>query len=235
MAKASIREQQREATIEAIKAAARAHMKAEGTAAISLRAIARALDVTAPALYRYFTNRDDLITDLLLDAFNGMADAVVAAAAAQPRAAYAERLIAVTMEYRAWALQNPLDFQLIYGNPIPGYVAPPEITVPAARRPFDLVVGILSEALAAGALKPPMTVEQLPPSVTAFLQNLIGTDGYPELPIVLYISVVGWTRIHGMVMLELFENTQAVVGDTEAFYRHEVTRLCAEMSLFPKS
>jgi AcrR family transcriptional regulator len=224
-----------EATKDEIKAAARKQMKAEGTAAISLRGIARDIGMTAPALYRYFASREDLITDLLLDAFNAIADVMVAADAAQPRTDYAGRLIAVMMAYRAWGLEHPIDFQLIYGNPIPGYIAPSELTIPAARRPFDLVVGILSEAMAAGRFKPPLTIEELPPSVAAHLRALIGSDDYPELPMALYIGIVGWTRIHGMVTLELFENTQSVVSDTEAFYRYEVTKLCKEMNLTSKT
>lgn len=235
MAKTTLREQQRETTIEAIKALARAQMQANGTAGISLRGIARDLGVTAPALYRYFADRDDLITDLLLDAFNAVADTMIAAETVPPRDHYAERLTAVMLAYRRWALQYPTDFQLIYGNPIPGYVAPAEITVPAAARAFVPVVAVLSEASLAGVLVPPMRAEELPPVILAHIQQLIVAYSYPPLPVVLYLATLGWERIHGMVTLELFEQTEPLVGDTEAHYRYEVARLCAEMNLFPKT
>lgn len=234
MVKISQREQQRETTIEMIKSLARAQMKAEGTAAISLRGIARDMNVTAPALYRYFANRDDLITDLLLDAFNAIADFMIAADIGISRDRYVERLIAVMMAYRSWALEHPTDFQLIYGNPIPGYVAPAELTVPAASRAFEPVVAILSEALQAGVLVPPIRVEELPPAIAEHLQQLIVDYDYPPLPIVLYLATLGWERIHGMVTLELFDQTPPLVGDSEAHYRFEVGRLCAEMNLYPK-
>src|SRR5947208_2680318 len=114
MAKQNARQQQHDLMIEAIKNAARQQMASEGTAAISLRAIARALDVTAPALYRYFTDRDDLITDLIVDAFNALADALVAADAEQARDDYGARLIATLLMYRRWAIEHPTDFKLIY-------------------------------------------------------------------------------------------------------------------------
>jgi AcrR family transcriptional regulator len=235
MAKISQREQQRETTIEAIKSLARAQMQAAGTAGISLRGIARELGVTAPALYRYFADRDDLITDLLLDAFNTLADTMIAADAGIARDRYAERLIAVMLAYRSWALEHPTDFQLIYGNPIPGYVAPRERTVPAASRPFHLVVGILGAAHADGILQPPPEYSSLTPPMQAHLTNFSQYDDYHQPTAVLYISLVGWTRIHGMVMLELFEDTQPVIGDTEAFYRFEITNFCADMKLIPKN
>src|SRR5689334_23821717 len=119
MAKQNKRQEQRDATIEAIKNAARAQMAAEGTASLSLRAIARLLDVTAPALYRYFADRDDLITDLIVEAFNNLADAMEAAEAEVARDDYGGRLITALMAYRRWAMEHRTDFQLIYGNPIP--------------------------------------------------------------------------------------------------------------------
>ena len=231
MVKQSKREQQREKTIAAIKAAARDQMARTGSAAISLREVARDLGITAPALYRYFANRDDLITDLLVEGFNSLADAMIIADSAQPRDAYAERLIDVMMAYRRWALNHATDFQLMYGNPIPGYDAPREITVPAASRGFDAVAGILVDALAAGVLKPPFSAGDLPQPVAQSLSDL---SAGAASEVVMYISTVGWTRIHGMIMLELFNDTQPIVGDTEAFYRFEVIRMCAEMNLHLK-
>ncbi len=235
MVKQNTRQQQRDEMVGAIKNAARQQMASEGTAAISLRAIARALDVTAPALYRYFTSRDDLITDLIVDAFNALADALVAADAEQERDDYGARMIATLIAYRSWAIEHPTDFKLIYGNPIPGYDAPREITVPAATRTFQLVVDILGAANADGILKPPPDSLDLPSSIEGHLNWLSEQDGYHQPAFVLYITVTGWSRIHGMIMLELFDNTQAVIGDTEAFYRHEMVSFCKALNLIPKS
>ncbi|MBI1256646.1 MAG: TetR family transcriptional regulator [Chloroflexi bacterium] len=235
MAKPNARQQQRDDMTEAIKSAARQQMTDEGTASISLRAIARILDITAPALYRYFTNRDDLITDLIVDAFNALADALVAADATQAREDYGARLITVLMAYRQWAIDHPTDFKLIYGNPIPGYNAPREVTVAAASRPFYQVIEIVAAAHADGILQPAPEALDLPASIEAHLNGLSEQDGYQQPSFILYITVVGWSRIHGMIMLELFDNTQPVIGDTEAFYRHEITEFCKSMNLIPKS
>ena len=98
------RERLREATRDEIKAAARQQMKAEGSAAISLRAIARDLGMTAPALYRYYNSRDDLITALIVDAYTSQADWLERACALLPAGDHAGRLLMFVLAYREWSL-----------------------------------------------------------------------------------------------------------------------------------
>ncbi len=225
------RERLRENTREEIKSIARKHMQEQGTAAISLRAIARDMGLTVTALYRYYPSHDDLVTALIVDAFNALADTMEQADSSQPRERYAERLMAVMLAYREWAMQNSGDFQLIYGNPIPGYHAPSEVTVPAVVRGFRVVVGILAEAMANGELQPSDEYQQLPPHVSAYMTELIERDGYniPLQP--MYLGVSGWVKMHGMIMLELFHHTPSVVGDPEEFYRFEINNILKSAGL----
>ena len=120
----SRRDRMRDLTIAEIKATARQQMAESGTAGVSLSAIARAMELSAPALYRYFASRDDLVTALIVDAFNDLADDDPGGRSRLWRPAYADRLLAC-LAYREWAIAHPVDFQLIYGNPIPGYVRRP--------------------------------------------------------------------------------------------------------------
>jgi len=129
-----------------IKAAARRQMAEHGTAGLSLRAIARELGITAPAIYNYFPRLEDLITALIVDAFTALADAIDAAESAVESESCGPKVVASCLAYREWAIAHPMDFQLIYGNPIPGYVAPAEVTVPLARRPFDGLFRLFLEA-----------------------------------------------------------------------------------------
>ena len=223
------REKLRLATQTEIKDIARKLMAENGTAGLGLRAIAREMDVTAPAIYRYFPSLDDLITELIIENFHALAAAMAEGAASAPEPDYAGRLMGMLMAYRRWALDHAIDFQLIYGNPIPGYVAPAERTMPAARRGFDVVVEILDGALAAGAIIPPPEYQVLPGAIAAQLSNVIAHEGYDVPVVVLYLATVGWTRIHGIVMLELFDDIQPVVGDTEAFYRFEMHMLLKQL------
>jgi AcrR family transcriptional regulator len=214
-----------------IKLSARRQMTENGTAAISLSAIARELEVSQPALYRYYASRDDLVTALILDAFNDLADTLEQAAAQFSDEVYGPRLLTVIIAYRQWAMEHPIDFQLIYGNPIPGYHAPSQVTAPASARSFTVILGILARAYTAGALKPqPEQVRAAAQMSLALPELEAGLS--PSLPkIILYLGIIGWYRIHGIIMLELFHHIQGVVNDTQAFYQHEVELLLKGMGL----
>jgi AcrR family transcriptional regulator len=225
------REKLRQEMMQDIKRSARRQMTENGTAAISFSAIARELEVSQPALYRYYASRDDLITALILDAFNALADALEQAAAQFGEDIYAPRLLAVILTYRQWALEQPIDFQLIYGNPIPGYHAPYQVTAAASRRSFTVILGILARAYTAGALKPQPEQIRAAAQIVLALPEL-EAEPAPTLPkIILYLGIIGWYRIHGMIMLELFHHAQGIVSDTQAFYQHEVELLLKEIGL----
>jgi AcrR family transcriptional regulator len=211
------REQYREQTREEIKAAARAQMESGGWPAISLNAIAKTMGVAVSGLYRYFENRDALLTALILDAYNGFGAAIEQAEAAhQPRDDYAGRLLAALRAYRAWALENRAEFGLIYGTPVPGYHAPEELTVPAASRPMRVVLGIVMEAIAAGTVQP-AAQDDLPPVMAMDVPLAAAQWG-----------VRGWTRIHGFVTLDAFGHLDNVVPDRDAFYDAECRALLAQ-------
>ena len=158
----SRRERLREKTIQEIKTTARQQMADGGTTALSLNGIARSMEISTPGLYRYFASRDDLVTALIAEAYNDLAEALEAAALEIPREAFYERMMSTVLAYREWALAHPVDFTLIYGNPIPGYHAPVEVTMPAARRGFAAILRILAEADQAGALRLPEEYQRLP-------------------------------------------------------------------------
>lgn len=224
------REQQRKTMEQTIKDTARQQMAETGTSGLSLRGIAKEMDITAPAIYRYFPSRDDLITALIVDAFNALADALEDADQEQAPTDYAGRLMGVLARYRAWALQHPIDFQLIYGNPIPGYQAPREVTVPAVIRSMTVIGRILAQAQHDGKLHPRPEHIHLPPTLAEHMRQYLRED-IPMSLEAFYALHVGWTRIHGMIVLELFEHTPATLGDTETFYRREVESLLRDLGM----
>src|ERR1700756_3465061 len=113
----SIRARIRAEMIDEIKAVARRHLAAEG-ANLSLRAVARDMGMVSSALYRYFASRDDLLTALILDAYNALGAAVEAAdAAIKDRLQLRGRWLAAVGAVRDWALANPAEYALIYGSP----------------------------------------------------------------------------------------------------------------------
>jgi AcrR family transcriptional regulator len=123
----------------------RRHLVTEGAAGLSLRAIARDLGMVSSAVYRYVASRDDLLTLLLVDAYSELADAVDRAGAAGG-GSWRDHLLAMAHAARAWAIDQPARWALLYGSPVPGYQAPRERTVGPGTR----VVGALFDAIGAG-------------------------------------------------------------------------------------
>jgi len=217
--------------VEEIKTVARAQMAAEGTAAVSLRAIAREMGMTAPALYRYFDSRDELVTALVTDAYDALADAMEAAVDAVPPGRHAARLRAAFGAFRDWGLAHPTEYALIFGSPIPGYLAP-ETTRPAGLRYTDLLGRLLADAYADGALDPARIDLRTPPALTRQVVDFQRRRGGPALPApVLAFGLGAWARLHGLVTLEVFGHLAPAVGDGTALFAQELDAIVAQSGL----
>lgn len=220
----SRREQVRQATREEIKRIAREQMAERGNASISLHAIARAMGMTAPALYRYFPTSDDLITALVLDAYLALAQAQEDAYESQPASEPVARFLALVDAYRAWALKHPTEFALIYGTPIPGYSAPAEITMPAAQRSLRVLLRAVQAVIEAhAATLPDLDLASLPNFSERLTQAARELLPEPDAR-VLYLALVGWSLAQGLITMELFHHIEPIIGDPADLYRHE-TRL----------
>lgn len=214
-----------------IKAAAKAQMAEYGTAGLSLRGIARALDITAPAIYNYFPRLEDLITALIVDAYTELAEAQEAAVLALPVDAFGARMMATAHAYRDWALAHPIQFQLIYGNPIPGYVAPVAVTVPLARRGALLVLNIATAAYAAGVLTIPPDYQHIPAPIDAYMGQWMAEMQVDFPPELMVINFSAWTRLYGLVMLEIIGHLGPAIGDPAAFFQHELEQMLHNIGL----
>ena len=230
-ARPSRRERVHQATVEEIKTVARAQMAAEGTAGVTLRAIAREMGMTAPALYRYFGSRDDLVTALVTDAYDALADAMEAAVAAVAAGRHSDRVRAAFGAFRAWGLGHPTEFALIFGSPIPGYVAP-EATRPAGTRYTSLLARLLAEAHEAGALDPAAIDVRVPAELSRQLEDLQRRGGFAGMPVpVVAFGLSAWTRLHGLVTLEVFGHLAPAVGDGTALFEQELDAIVRQSGL----
>ncbi|MFK4104746.1 TetR/AcrR family transcriptional regulator [Streptomyces sp. NPDC019531] len=206
----------------AIKDEARRQLAAEGAVKLSLRAVARELGMVSSALYRYFPSRDDLLTALIIDAYDSLGERAEQAHEAGVEVGSLERWVAVCEAVRCWALDHPHEYALIYGSPVPGYIAP-QATVPPAARVGLLLIGIVRDAH-----QGPGGLEEL----TAVPEDLrteadrIAADLAPDLPSeVVAALVTAWAQLFGLVGFELFGQFNRVVEDRAPFFRHAVRRL----------
>lgn len=144
------RERARDEVTAAIKEEARRQLADEGASRLSLRAVARELGMVSSALYRYFPSRDELLTALIIDAYDAVgaaAEEALARAGGDP----VERWSEVCRAVRRWALGHPHEYALIYGSPVPGYSAPLDTIGPASRVGLALIA-VAEQAHIAGAL-----------------------------------------------------------------------------------
>lgn len=222
----SRRERLREGTREEIKALARRQMAESGGGALALNAIARAMGMVPSALYRYYPDRDALITALIVDGFNGLAEHLEASVADRPADAYGERLYRACLAYRGWAIAHPTDFQLIFGAPIPGYQAPQELTEPAGKRVFRIFLDTFDAAHRAGRLRPAPAYR--PELLTACCPG--GKFADIAAP-AMHAGLACWGKMHGMVVLELVGHLHPSFVDTAAFYEGEIAAALGALGL----
>ncbi len=214
---------------EAIKATAWKQIAEAGAPALSLRAIARELDITAPAIYNYYPTRDDLVTALIIDAYRDLGDAQSAAVAAQPETDLKGQLLASGRAYRSWALHYPERYQLIFGTPIPGYTAPLEKTQPFAAGTFAGLVRILDALRRQGRLVVRAGLVETAAELAAFEQwKLVGLEADVQSA---QVAMIVWARVHGLVSIEISGNMPPFGAAPAALYEYELESIAREFIL----
>ncbi|WP_063762231.1 TetR/AcrR family transcriptional regulator [Streptomyces sp. NRRL F-5123] len=244
------RERARAEITEAIKEEASRQLAAHGSAGLSLRAVARELGMASSALYRYFPSRDDLLTALIIDAYDAVGEAAeralagvdadardraaaaaVAGVKAPATAAPVDRWQAVCGAVREWAVAHPQEYALIYGSPVPGYAAPQTTVGPASRVPLALV-SVVRDAHAAGLLGE-SAGRPLAEPVRADAVRL-AAELAPELPIRVVAALVAvWAQLFGIVSFELFGQFNRVVEARGPFFEQAAAALAAQVGLAP--
>jgi len=198
-----------------IKEAARRQLAETGAQQLSLRAVARELGLVSSALYRYFPSRDDLLTALIIDAYDSLGAVAEAAEVAVDRNDLAGRFAATCIAVRDWALAHPNEYALIYGSPVPGYAAPAD-TVRPASRVTTLQLRIIVEAAAAGRI-PAADIKDAEAQPVAGALAPIRSYlplGVPA-PLVQRALMV-WTNLFGVISFELFGQLHNVVAEPPA-------------------
>ena len=222
------RERARAELTREITDAARRQLAESGADGLSLRAVARELEMASSALYRYFPSRDELLTVLIVQAYDALGE--VAERAAEVAGTPVARWAGVCAAVRRWARAHPHEYALIYGSPVPGYRAPHATVAPAVRVPLA-IVGLLREAWAAGELPEPVDPVPLPPMLAEQLREL--ADGIaPDLPHhVLARLLITWTQLFGMISFELFGQLVGSVDPSDEFFDYATTELARFVGL----
>ena len=208
---------------DAIKEAAWKQIAEFGAPALSLRAIARELKITAPAIYNYFPDRDALVTALIIDAFNSFGDWQLEGRDSVPAEDHTGRMKAIGLAYRNWAHTFPQRYQLIFGTPIPGYVGPVEKILPSSARSLSALVSVVERLRVAGKLN----VETFPKVKAEYKLSfeMWKTHGGEADILSLSVAMVIWTRVHGIVSLEIQGNLPPFGPKGDALYLYELASI----------
>ncbi len=215
--KSERRKRMHEATREEIKEVAWKQIARDGAAALSLRAIAKELDLTSPALYHYYPNRDALVNDLVEDAFHLLASSMEQARDSLPSDDHAKRFLAIGAAYSDWAQTYPQRYALIFGTPIPNYQPSMASILPAANRALDVLVHVIGEAWQAGKTQLPAYYQDLPPLLRMQVEEWKQNAGLDYPGQVLYLALIAWCRIHGIVSLGLRQQFPPIANANEIF------------------
>ncbi|MFG3618534.1 TetR/AcrR family transcriptional regulator [Nocardia sp. NPDC047654] len=218
MSAQSLRARVRSEMIEEIKAAARKRLAVDG-ANLSLRGVARDMGIVASALYRYFPSRDDLLTALIMEAYQALAAEAEVADTRLPAADLRGRWMAVCSSVRGWAQAHPAEYGLLYGTPVPGYDAPDDTVAPAAAVVFRLVA--IAQA-GAEKLTPPPLSSALPAPVHADLRRLIEQQSSDLPEDVLDRVFAAWTQLFGLLNFEVFGRLNGIIDARADYFAHHM-------------
>lgn len=228
------RQRQREATMAEIRDVARRQLGVTGAAALSLRAVARDMGLTAPALYRYYDDRDALLTALIVDGYTSLCSTLEAARDGAG-ADLAGRITAAALAWRRWAVGHPHEYALVFGAPVPGYAAPEDgPTHEAGLRFGGIFLALLAEAHAATAFPLPPTASR-----TLALDTALAAwkaSPMPMPPGAMQVFMSCWARLHGLISLEVFGHLAwLAIPDPEDLFRAELAALHTALGLDPRS
>lgn len=236
----SRRERARAATIDEIKQTAMGLMHQQGTTDFRFSDIARLMGMTAPALYRYFADRDELLTALIVDAYDDLGTAVAAARDQVPLDDPGGRFTAVAQAYRRWANDEPERFALILGLPVPGYHAPEEgPTTEAARRAMAQLKALFYEAAQAGALRRSKLRDEDGTIARLLVEHKDPTenpaiDGPPVSPETFLAMLHCWSSMHGFASLEAHGHLEWLPEELRDAVFESSIRLVADVAGLPE-
>jgi AcrR family transcriptional regulator len=220
----SRRERIRAGTLAEIREHGFAQVAEGGPAALSLAGIAKAMGMSGPALYRYFASRDDLLVALAEESWADIADTLTEVAKRTQSATPEERLRAALNGTRQWALKKPHLYRLVFGTSYGSGKLDPDHIVPPAQRAMNVVLTALSQ-MGPAERAAAVSDSELRRDLARWAN---GSEDSPHDPRVLFLGLLAWTRIHGMISLEIEGFFEQIEIDPARLFKAEVDHLVAQ-------
>jgi AcrR family transcriptional regulator len=228
------RDRLRQATIAEIKALAWEQIAVAGAASLSLRAVARAMGMTSSALYRYFRSREALLNALVRDGFTSLADTLEAVEAEVADVTdMGERFIRLVGAYRAWSLEHPSEYALMFGTPVPGFeVFGPEVKAELIRG-VNVLFRCMIAGVQSGRLHPPALRGPGAARLRAQLQAWGAHQGQRLPPAALAGCLFAWTQLHGAISLDVFGHMPPDVLPADDLFEQQMRQVLVTLGCDP--
>jgi AcrR family transcriptional regulator len=238
------RDRLRAATTTEIIATARRLLLESGPQGISLRAIAREMGMTAPGLYRYFDDREELIRHVIADIFNELHDEIeteLQAKAVPPDADpedvhmyWAAKMVAACRAFRSWGLAHPGEFGMVFGVPLPTTYpdgAQDDIASACATRFASLFFGLFIHLWETVRFPIPSD-DEIDPALMAQLGRHVEMMHQGELPAGAHVIFLRcWTALYGAVALEVFGHLNFALENPEPLFEYVLSDLAKLVGL----
>jgi len=226
----SRRDRRKQETISDIRAVALRQLADAGPTGISIRAIARDLDMTASAVHYYFPGRQALVDALTTDGFASLAAALRSAYEQAGALTPTERWMAVARAHRAWARQRPAEYVLIYGHTGGAAQRVNQQAAPAMGEVVSVLFAVMRDCVRHGDIDVSRIETATSSSLRAQFAAWRAADGLDDLPDgALAACMLCYARLHGAIILELIGHVPAELADRGALFdlqmRHTVEAL----------
>jgi AcrR family transcriptional regulator len=224
-------------TAREIKQTARQVLVEQGVDGLALRAVARAMGMTAPALYRYFTSREDLVDHVVADLYEELCDVLEGVRDQVDGATPGAQLLTVSRAFRRWATTHHAEFGLLFGS-AGERVLPRDAQPGAEDRPSEIAVrrfgGIFAALVARLYLQQGFPVpadDEIEPALQVQLHAWC-----EKLPVALPLGVMAvflscWIRLYGMVCMEVFGHLRFALDDAAPMFEAELKGLAAQLGV----
>lgn len=225
------RETHRRTTLVDIRARARELLVSDGPAGVTLRPIARSVGLTAPALYRYYGSREDLLLDMIADLFDEVTTEMEQASDRVDADDLAGRFVAVVRAFRHWARHHPREFELVFVTPVGDPEQPKDERLAVCGQRFGGVFQALFIEVWKRQPFPVPPDDDLDPGLRAQLAEYAAANGIP-LPLASLEVFLGcWVRIYGLISLEVFGHLRFALSDVAPMYDSLLAELAARLGL----
>jgi AcrR family transcriptional regulator len=230
----SRRDRVRAATVQEITETARRILVKEGPEAVTLRAIAREMGMTAPALYRYFGSHHELLRHIIGEIFNSLTDSVQAELHRETSRSMTRKFVVACTEFRRWSLAHKQEYALIFGVPLPGLemdMTKEDFAQECGRR-FALTFLSLMLKLWNESPFPVMADDEIDPGLYDQLSLYRERLGVQHLPIgVVVVFVDCWIRLQGFVSLEVFGHMGFALSDATPMFELMLADMAQRLGL----